>query len=144
MTNPIFALLWGAFKKAAWAPIAVFVIHTVSTQFFRAYFHLPSLDTIEHFVGGIAIAYFFYHLLESVRSTLFQPRYEIAMQNVIVFLATGTTTVLWEFTEYILDHTWVIHGLRQGSVGDTMLDMALGMAGGICYLVIRSRTYKLP
>src|SRR3989338_709138 len=111
MENQIVKSLIVAFKKSAWAPITFFLIHTISTQIFRGYLRFPNLDTLEHFIGGVAIAYFFYKLLASVRASLFQSKYANAMHNLVTFLAVGTTTAFWEFTEYILDRTVVIHGI---------------------------------
>ena len=141
MNSQISKSLWTAFKKAAWAPITVFAIHMLVVQAFHLYIRFPHIDALEHFTGGVVMAYFFYHILSSVRSMVFQPAYATLLQNKIVVLAVTTTAVLWEFCEFILDYTFMIDALRQGTVADTMADIALGMTGAICYLVAR-RTKK--
>src|SRR3989344_8666844 len=81
----IVSLLWDGFKKGAWAPIPVFVEHTFFTQIVRLPRIVPNVDVLEHFIGGVAIAYFFYYLLAPVRSMLFQDNYEVVTQNILIF-----------------------------------------------------------
>lgn len=54
------------------------------------------------------------------------------MQAVVVLGMTGTATVFWEFAEFVSDRFFGTHA--QVGLEDTLLDMALGVAGGLAYL----------
>ena len=50
-----------------------------------------------------------------------------------MFFATGTTTVFWEFAEFINDHYFGGHS--QAGLTDTMKDMLMGISGGTALLL---------
>jgi len=56
----------------------------------------------------------------------------------LIFALTGTATVFWEFAEFFSDQLFATHA--QLGLGDTLLDMALGIGGGITYLTAAARS----
>lgn len=121
-------------SRAAWAPILVFGIHVVLARVFDMYTIFPDIDIPMHFFGGMAITHF---LLRSITVAVdlgfigYPNRTGIA---VFAFLAACTTTILWEFLEWILDR--LLQREWQVSLDDTLFDMFLGMLGSIVYLAL--------
>jgi hypothetical protein len=56
---------------------------------------------------------------------------------VFVVSLTATSSVLWEFAEFTSDAVFGTHA--QLGLDDTLLDMALGIAGGLWYAVMTWR-----
>ena len=57
-------------------------------------------------------------------------------------LTTATSAVLWEFAEYISDHSF--GSQTQGGLEDTLLDMLLGILGGftmVSFLLLAKHGY---
>jgi hypothetical protein len=117
-------------RESAWAPISVFVIYRIAKAF-GAYLAYPPLDIPTHFMGGVAIAYFYRSLIANSQKIV--GRIPIQIQILFALTCTGTTTILWEFFEYVSDclfHTNMILGLE-----DTLKDMFLGLLGGAILLL---------
>ena len=128
---PLLPWLLQTLRRAAWAPILVFGIHEVSARlgFYGAW---PPLDIPMHFLGGIAIAYFFgqaYRAAEE-RDLLGWPG-EI-LYVVMVFALTCSSTVFWEFAEFLSDRYLGSH--MQNGLEDTLGDMLVGILGGLAFL----------
>lgn len=94
-----------------------------------------------HFIGGLAISFFYYRLLINAPKHLDLGTLHSIYLLVFVFALTGTTTVFWEFTEFLSDHTIGTHA--QLSVDDTLKDMLMGMCGSITYLAFMIRRMQL-
>ena len=126
-------ILWSfqAVRQGGAPAIAVFLIHVVATRGFDAYSHLPWLDIPMHFVGGMAIAYFFHRAsISASECGLIGPFHPVTHAVLIVSL-TCTAAVFWEFAEFIADR----FGLHvQLGLEDTLGDMFLGICGGIVLL----------
>jgi hypothetical protein len=117
-------------RESAWAPVSVFVIYRIAKAF-GAYLAYPPLDIPTHFMGGVAIAYFYRTLIANSQKLV--GSIPLPIQILFALTCTGTTTVLWEFFEYISDfflHTNMILGLE-----DTLKDMFLGLLGGAILLI---------
>ncbi len=114
------------FREAAWAPVAVFVSYLIGLAF--GWFDLlPPLDIPTHFMGGVAITYFYRSAIRNLQKS--PGEIAIGIQIVFAFTATGTTTIFWEFLEFLSDYflsTQHVFGLN-----DTLKDMFFGLAGGI-------------
>jgi hypothetical protein len=113
-------------RDSAWAPLGVFGFY-LSALALGLYDLYPPLDIPTHFMGGVAITYFFrsaiYHSQEFIRE-IPQP-----IRILLAFTSTGTIAILWEFYENFLDFffgTNHVHGLN-----DTLLDMFLGLFGAL-------------
>jgi hypothetical protein len=117
-------------REGGWAPLSVFVIYRVAKGF-GAYLAYPPLDIPTHFMGGVAIAYFYLSAIANAQKLV--GNIPVPIQILFAFTCTGTTTVLWEFFEYVSDfffHTNMILGLE-----DTLKDMFLGLLGGMILLL---------
>jgi len=119
--------------RAGWFPTVVFLLHVFISRVVNGYILYPPLDIPMHFLGGVAIAFFFSRCLAMVpESAISGPPRQVA-QALLVFSLTATATVFWEFAEFFSDR---LFGTRaQLGLEDTLLDMALGVAGGIAYLL---------
>ena len=134
MTNRQMLYSWilATLREAAWAPLSVFGVYTL-LKAFDMYLLYPPLDIPTHFLGGVAIAYFFRSAIansQELVGSIPQP-----IQILLGITCTGTTTILWEFVEYSSDyffHTSMMLGLE-----DTLKDMFLGLFGGVILLLWR-------
>ena len=122
--------------RASWFPIAVFLVHVILSRGFDAYTVMAWVDIPMHTLGGVAITYWYAMTLRGVEAGLFRqaeakPAYPLWL--LFLFALTGMTTGLWEFAEFLADHFF--DAGAQKSLPDTMLDMALGFAGAVVFLV---------
>ena len=124
-----------SFKHGAWAPVIIFSIHIIAIFVFHVYDYFLSFDIPMHFIGGMAITYFFIESVICAMNTQIIGRPSIIGLILIIFLLTCTTTIFWEFAEWIMDKVFLIH--VQVSLEDTLLDMLLGILGGIVMIRIR-------
>jgi len=119
------------FQEAAWAPLAVFCFYAIAAKGFNVYILYPWLDMPTHFVGGIAITYFFrvaaVHAQELVGSI---PR---SIQLGLSLGLTAATVVIWELLEFLSDITF---GTRMNlGVSDTLSDLFFGLLGALVVVV---------
>jgi hypothetical protein len=113
-------------KESAWAPLSVFGFYLFGLVF-HLYELFPPLDIPTHFMGGIAITYFYRSLVRNSQKIVGDV--PLPIQVIFAFTCTGTTVVLWEFYENILDyflHTHMVLGLF-----DTLKDMFMGLLGAL-------------
>lgn len=115
--------------------IAVFCIHVIASRMFHAYERFPSLDIPMHYFGGAAIAFFFDRASIAASERGIIGPFHRTTHTVLVFALTCTTTVFWEFAEYLVDYFF--HTNAQPGLDDTLADMLLGICGGITLLVVR-------
>ncbi len=123
-----------AVRVAGWAPIAVFVAHVIASRVLGTYLAFPSLDIPMHLAGGAAIAFFFWRSLHIQESRFAIGEMAPASAGLLSFTAVGTAAVVWEFAEWISDRfmgTYAQLGLE-----DTLLDMLLGIAGGLVFVMV--------
>lgn len=121
-------------REAAWAPVAVFSFYLLGLAF-HLYDLYPPLDIPTHFMGGVAITYLYRSAIHNSQKIL--GGIPLPIQVMLALTATGTTTILWEFYENILDHflgTQMVRGL-----GDTLLDMFLGLFGALVLSLLYRR-----
>ena len=122
-----------ALLGAGWAPASLFVIHAVMS-FSGIYGEAPWLDIPMHWLGGVAIAYFFDRALASALSAGVAGRPSPSLVAVTVFCATCAAAVVWEIAEWTLDLYESSGNMLR--IHDTMLDMIRGVAGGLVYLIV--------
>ena len=118
-------------RESAWAPLSLYVIYRVAKAF-GAYLAYPPLDVPTHFLGGVAIAYFFRSAIANSQKLV--GNIPVPIQILFALTCTGTTTILWEFLEFVSDyffHTNMILGLK-----DTLKDMFFGLLGGLILLLL--------
>ena len=122
-------------RESAWAPVSLYIIYRTAKAF-GAYQAYPPLDIPTHFMGGVAIAYFYRSAIANSQKLV--GSIPVPIQILFTLTCTGTTTVLWEFFEYISDfffHTNMILGLE-----DTLKDMFFGLLGGLILLLLIPRS----
>jgi len=121
-------------RESAWAPLAVFGFYLVGLVF-DWYDHFPPLDIPTHFMGGVAITFFFRSAIK--QSQKFLGDIPSLIQILFAFTCTGTTIILWEFYENAFDHlfgTTMVRGLE-----DTVVDMFIGMMGALALTLFYRR-----
>ena len=118
-------------RASAWAPLSLYIIYRTAKAF-GAYQVYPWLDIPTHFMGGVAIAYFYRSAIANSQKLV--GSIPVPIQILLTLTCTGTTTILWEFFEYISDfffHTNMILGLE-----DTLKDMFFGLLGSLILLLL--------
>ncbi|WP_165070730.1 hypothetical protein [Paludisphaera rhizosphaerae] len=123
-------------RDAAWAPSLVFLAHAVASLGFHAYQRWPSLDIPMHFLGGVVICYFYHRASINASAVGLLGPFHRVTHVILVFALVATTTVFWEFAEYISDQVFGTHA--QVDLEDTLLDMLLGIVGGVVFLTANS------
>jgi len=109
----------------------VFGLHAVAS-FIGLYSVWPPLDIPMHFLGGVAITYFFGQAFRAAVEMDFLGRPSAILDRVTVFALTCSSTVFWEFAEFLSDHYLGTHA--QKGLEDTLGDMLLGILGGLAFL----------
>lgn len=135
-------LTWRLFLAAGWAPVAVFVLHVVSSRVVNVYGAFPAWDLPMHVAGGVAIAHFAVRCLRAVPAPYLAPPVRGPLVAATGWALTATAALFWEFAEWFADRYLGTHS--QGGLNDTLLDMALGVAGGSLYLLLASRRVAKP
>jgi hypothetical protein len=122
---------WDTLREAAWAPLGVFAFYVIGLTFgwFKQF---PPLDIPTHFMGGVAITYFYrsaiWHSQKLVGET------PLPIRILFAFTCTGTTAVFWEFYENFADRflgASMVRGLE-----DTIVDFILGISGALLLTVL--------
>jgi hypothetical protein len=122
----VFGWIVKTLREAAWAPLSVFVFYLLarSIQLFQRF---PLLDIPTHFFGGVVITYFYQVAIRHSQKLVGEIPFPV--QILFAFTCTGTTTIFWEFYEYIFDfffHTQMVRG-----VTDTTVDFLVGLLGAL-------------
>jgi hypothetical protein len=118
-------------REATWAPLSVFFLYLVARHF-QLYKLFPPLDIPTHFLGGAAITYFYRVAIRHSQEVFGEIPFPL--QVIFAFTCTGTTTIFWEFYEYLSDfffHTQMVRG-----VIDTMVDLFVGLLGALALSVL--------
>lgn len=121
-------------REAAWAPLGILVFYVIG-RVLHLFGTFPSIDVPTHFLGGMAIAYFYRSAVKNSQGML--GNIPLPIQILLAFTATGTTTILWEFYENIADHflgTHMVLGLF-----DTLKDLFDGLLGALVLSLLYRR-----
>jgi hypothetical protein len=124
-------------RESAWAPLSVFGFYLFGLAI-DLYDLYPFMDIPTHFMGGVAITYFYRSAIYN--SQKFLGEIPIPIQVLLGFTSTGTTTVLWEFYENSFDYlfgTQMVRGLE-----DTLVDLFLGLSGALLLSIFYRRRHK--
>ena len=111
-------------REAAWAPLGVFLFYLIARSL-QLYVLFPPLDIPTHFMGGVAITYFYRVAIR--RSQELVGEIPFPVQVLFGFTSTGTTTIFWEFYEYLFDLFFDSQMVR--GVTDTTVDFFVGLLG---------------
>lgn len=123
--------------RAGWAPILVFLLHVFISRVLNGYILYPPVDIPMHFFGGVAMAYFLSACFAALPDGAVRGDLRPIAQCVFVVSLTATASTFWEFAEFISD---VLFGTQaQLGLEDTLLDMALGVAGGTSLVLMSWR-----
>jgi|SRR5438477_9802144 len=115
-------------REALWAPAAIVVLNVIVAG-------LPQADglwSLLHFVGGAAVAFFYYKLAGIAVPMVTAWRYLFA------FALACATALAWELGEFALDQTFGTT-LQEGRV-DTMSDLMLSVCGAALFLAFAAIT----
>lgn len=121
-------------REAAWAPLSVVVFYSLglALHLFKMF---PFIDMPTHFMGGVTITYFYRVAIRN--SQKFLGDIPAPIQILLAFTATGTTTVLWEFYENLMDHFFGFQMVR--GLEDTIVDLAMGLSGALVLSVLHRK-----
>lgn len=119
-----------AFRKllgrAAWAPIAVLILHAIIA---KTSLRKP-LDFSIHFLGGASMAFFFFHALECFEALLGTTT--PFARYLFSFSLACTVGLFWEFAELFSDV--FLHTHIQKTLHETMSDLIADTTGAIISL----------
>ena len=121
-------------REVAWAPLLVFIFYLIGRTF-HLFDLFPRLDVPTHFIGGVAITYFYRSAIRNSQETV--GAIPTSIQTLLAFTCTGTTIILWEFYENLFDFFFGTHMVR--GLEDTILDMFLGLLGALVLLAFYRR-----
>jgi hypothetical protein len=122
-------------RRAAWAPLAVFLLYAgiIFLSDLTSRYYIISI--LSHMTGGVAIAFFFWRTLEILDVKLECVHLSaVPLLKVFAVSLTATTAAIWELAEYTGDR--ILGTTMQDGLGDTMLDIFLGIACGAVYLIL--------
>jgi len=124
--KPLFDWLMATLRESAWAPLSIFGFYLVGLTF-HLFGRFPNLDIPVHFMGGVVVTYFFRSAIRNSQKIVgdIPP----LIQILFAFTCTGTTAILWEFYENILDHFFGFHMVR--GLEDTIIDLFTGLLGAL-------------
>ena len=112
--------------ESAWAPLGVVAFYLIGLAF-HLYDLYPPLDIPTHFMGGVAITYFYRSAIRNSQRIVGD--IPLSIRIIFAFTCTGTTIILWEFYENIMDHVFGFHMVR--GLEDTIVDMFVGLSGAL-------------
>ena len=136
--RPLVDWVLATLREAAWAPLSIFGFYMLGLGF-HLFGKFPYLDIPTHFMGGVVITFFYRSAVRNSQKIVGDIPFSI--QIIFAFTCTGTTIILWEFYENILDYFLNTH-MVLGLV-DTLKDMFMGLLGAlILSLLYRRQTTK--
>lgn len=121
-------------RESAWAPLSVFGFYLLGLAL-NLYDLFPPLDIPTHFMGGVAITYFYRSAIYNAQA--FLGGIPLPIRVLLALTSTGTTTILWEFYENSFDTlfgTQMVRGLN-----DTLVDLFLGLSGALVLSLLYRR-----
>jgi hypothetical protein len=121
-------------REAAWAPLTVIGLYLFGLVL-GVYDRYPPLDIPTHFLGGVAITYFYRFAIRNSQALVGDIPFPI--QGILAFTCTGTTIIFWEFYENILDFLFQAHNVL--GLADTIKDMLMGLLGALVLTIFYRR-----
>ena len=137
MNNKQQLVIWAlaTLRESAWAPLSIFGFYLIGLAL-HLYDLFPRLDIPTHFMGGVAITYFYRSAIRNSQKTTGGIPFPV--QVLLAFTCTGTTIILWEFYENLFDFFFGTHMVR--GLEDTIVDMFLGLSGALILSVLYRRS----
>ena len=121
-------------RESAWAPLSVFGFYLIGLAF-HLYDLFPPMDVPTHFLGGVAITYFYRAAIRNSQNIFGD--IPARVQTLFAFTCTGTTIIFWEFYENAFDYLFGTHMVR--GLEDTVLDMFIGLMGALALSLLNRR-----
>ena len=122
------------FAQIFLVPTVVLFIHTFLGLVVRIYNFWPWFDMPMHFLGGVSIAigsWVFFRILERKGFTRNIP---VLLRLFFILSFVALSAVGWEIIEFIGDRLFAED--MQESAFDTMIDLILGLSGGLVVGII--------
>ena len=113
-------------REAAWAPLGVLLFYLIARSL-QLFILFPALDIPTHFLGGVAITYFFRIAIRNAQTLVGEIPFPV--QVLFAFTCAATTMIFWEFYEYIFDYFFDTQMVR--GVTDTTVDFFVGLLGAL-------------
>lgn len=133
-SNVCLAWIKDSLLKGGWAPILVFGLN-IAVYLLGLYQKFLHADVPVHFLGGIAITYFFYKSIKCALKLDLLGSPSALLLRIFLFTLVCFTVVFWEFLEWVMET--LFHLVLQNSIDDTLFDMAVGILGGIVILAVK-------
>jgi hypothetical protein len=137
MTQNPLKLFW----ELCYFPTTVFTLHVICSRVLPVYAFFPEIDTLFHFIGGVAIAHAFILSLTYGQQHKVISKLNYLTSFLFVIALTATATVIWEFAEFLCDK-YLLTNMQDG-LADTMFDMFLGMLGGVVSFKLFQKPSKI-
>lgn len=134
--KPLHGWVAAALREAGWAPLVVLGVYLLAREL-RLFKLFPPLDIPTHFLGGVAITYFFRVAIRHSQKVVGEIPF--AIQVLFAITCTGTTAIFWEFYENILDfffETGMVRGVQ-----DTVVDLLMGLLGALALSLVYRRRH---
>jgi hypothetical protein len=138
--KPLGAAVGKVFMVGGWAPLLVFTVHVFISRVLGAYHTFPATDMPMHFGGGLAMAFFISRCFRALPRDVVRSSRLVLLELILVGSLTATSAVLWECAEFMCDQ--VFGSNIQRSLGNTMQDLALGVAGAAVFIIVRARALR--
>ena len=120
--------------KGGWAPVLVFGINML-VYFLGLYQKYLHADVPVHFLGGIAITFFYYKSISCALQKKILGSPSSLLIRFFLFTLICFTVVFWEFLEWIMEALFQLK--LQVGLEDTLFDMLLGILGGTFIIIIK-------
>ena len=122
-----------ALLRAAWAPAGLVLTYAVGVKATNAQWSLPWIDMAAHFLGGVAITYFFSEVMSQAQRAT--GKVVGVVRSIAALGLTALAAIGWELMEYASDA--LLGTSLNNGVTDTLMDLVLGIAGGLALLIWR-------
>jgi hypothetical protein len=123
-------LKWiNALGKASAGPLLVFGIHLLALHVFATYYFFPNFDIPMHFLGGLAIAFFFDRALTSASLLRIIEPCHVVHRRILVFCGTCIVAISWEYSEILKYLSFWIQ--EPAGLEDSLEDLFFGASGAI-------------
>jgi hypothetical protein len=102
------------------------------------YYFFPHIDKVFHFVGGMALGWFFYIYYFSEQS-----QFSNFKKLIIIVGSTCLVAVIWEYFERLSSlysphyAPWLSHWISGGDLNDTLLDVFTGTIGSFLFVILK-------
>ena len=120
--------------KLLFFPFLVYMFNSAIQSLALSFYYIYSIDTLSHFLGGMAIAFSANYALTLIEKKNWITIKKPVLRAIILVGAVMTFAVLWEFYEFTYD-LLMWGDVMQPSVADTIKDLDMGMIGAIVFCV---------